>query len=138
MHHILLAVGGGTTFNGNVGSTPFWDTAIGHVLSIFLGVLGFIVVIVALVRTIGHVSKGEVSKAVKGAVGSVLLAAILFSPQLIGSVIGIGGNVWSDMISTVSSITGSSSPGTPGGSTGGGTPSTTQAPATQTSVIGQS
>jgi hypothetical protein len=137
MHHILLAVGGGTTFNGDVGSTPFWDTAIGHVLSIFLGVLGFLVVIVALVRTIGHVSKGEVSKAVKGAVGSILLAAILFSPQLIGSVIGIGGNVWSDMISTVSSITGSSTPGTPGG-TPGGTPSTTQAPATQTSVIGQS
>lgn len=137
MHHILLAIGGGSTFNGDVGSTPFWSTAIGHVLSIFLGVLGFLVVIVALVRTIGHVSKGEVGKAVKGAVGSILLAAILFSPQLIGSVIGIGGNVWSDMISTVSSITGSS---TPSGGTGSGgvTNTSTTVPATQTSIIGQS
>lgn len=135
MHHIILAA---TTFGGQVGTTNFWDTSLGKVLSVFMGVLGFLVVILALFRTVGHVTKGKPGEAIKGAVGAILLAAILFSPQLIGSVIDIGANVWSDMISTVSSITGSSSGGTGGGgvTTNSTTPST--APATQTQIVGQS
>ena len=98
----------------------FWtDPGIGPILATFLGVLGILVVIFAIINVIKHVAKGEVGKAVKGVIGSVLLAAFLFQPQLASAAINAGGAVVSKVIDTVSSIAGN-----------GTTPTTPPTPAT--------
>jgi hypothetical protein len=109
-----------STYTGSNTSQVFWSTTLGTILSYFLGVIGILVVVFAVVRVIGHVAKGEVGKAVKAIIGSVILAAFLFAPgTLIGNsnsgVIGIGSNIVNAVISTITGITSS-----------GGTTSSTQ------------
>jgi uncharacterized membrane protein YgcG len=104
-------------FDGNIGDTAFWDTGLGSALGTFLGVLGILVVIYAIVRTVKNVAQGKLGEALKGVIGAVLLAAVLFQPTLAQDAIKAGSTVMEKAIDTISSI-GESSNGGTGGSGG--------------------
>lgn len=92
----------------------FFDTpGIGEVIKAFLLVLGMIVVVVAIVRVFKDVSGGQIGKAVKTIVGSLVLAAfMLFPGQLIYPAISAFSGVVSSVINTISSFGGSTSTST--------------------------
>lgn len=120
-------------FNGTVGNTNFWDTGLGKMLGTAMGVVGIIVVVYAILKTVKNIASGKVGDAVKGIVGAVILASVLFNPTLIESAIKAGGTVVQKAIETVSQIGGSGgSGGTPGTGTGGTTPTPTAPPAVTT------
>ena len=101
-------------FIASITPTAFWSSSFGNVLQSFLTAIGCLVVIFAIVSCVKHVAKGDIGKAVKGVLGSVLLAAFLFQPTLATDLINVGGTVVSTVINTVSQLAGgSSTPGTP-------------------------
>ena len=108
IHHIILAAGSapGTV---TVGGQDFWTTSIGTMLGAFLKVMGLLVVVFAIVRVVQHVAKGDIAKAVKSVLGSVILAAFLFQPSLVQGAINVGGTVVNAVIDTVSQVAGGSS-----------------------------
>jgi len=111
-------------FDGMINNTDFWETGLGKMLGTAMGVVGIIIVVYAVMKTVKNVASGKVGDAVKGVVGAVLIAAVLFQPTLIQSAIRAGGNVVQQAIDTVSSIGGSGGtptvPSTPAESGGGG------------------
>jgi len=124
-------------FGGSIGKTSFWDTGLGNILKTAMGVVGILVVVYAVLKGVKNVASGKVADAVKGIIGAVLLAAVLFNPLLIENAIKAGGKVISAAIETVASIGDSSNPGTPttpttpGATTPGATtPGATTPPAT--------
>jgi uncharacterized membrane protein len=94
----------------------FFDTpGLGEVVKAFLMVLGLLVVVVAIVRVIKHVSAGQIGAAFKTVIGSLCLAAfMLFPGQLIYPAISAFSGVVSSVISTVSSFGSNNTTGTPG------------------------
>lgn len=108
-HLHMFFADAGVSSTGNTAATDFWNTSLGQVLGAFLGVLGVLVVIFAVVRVIQHVAKGDIAKAVKGVLGSVLLAAFLFNPTLVQQSIQAGSTIVSKVVNTVSDIAGGSS-----------------------------
>jgi hypothetical protein len=105
-------------FDGTVGNKNFWETGLGEVLGSALGVLGILIVIYAIVRTVKNVAQGKIAEALKGVIGAVLLAAVLFNPSLVQNAISVGGKVMERALSTVSEISdsGSSTPSSDSGS----------------------
>lgn len=105
-------------FNGTVGNSNFWDTGLGKMLGTAMGVVGIIVVVYAILKTVKNIASGKVGDAVKGIIGAVVLASVLFNPTLIESAIKAGGTVVQKAIETVAQIGesggNSGTPGTPG------------------------
>lgn len=97
----ILAIGTGT---GKAGADAFWSSSIGAVLGAFLGVLGVIVVLIAIVKCIGHVTSGKPGAAVKLAIGALVVAAFLFNPEMLQSLVEIFGNIVSKVIESIGSI----------------------------------
>jgi hypothetical protein len=132
MNNIIIIA---ADFNGTINNTPFWDTGLGKILGTMMGVVGILVVIYGIMKGVKNVASGKVADAVKGIVGAILLAAVLFNPTLIENAIRAGGKVINSAIETVASIGESGSKptapsGTPGSTTPGATtPPTTTAPA---------
>ena len=91
----------------------FWSNGFGAILASFMQVIGILVVLFAIFRVIQHVAKGEVSKAVKAVLGSVVLAVFLIQPPLINSTIDASSGVVSSVISTISNLAGGGSNSTP-------------------------
>jgi hypothetical protein len=102
--------------NPTLTTQNFFDTpGIGELLKAVLLVLGFIVVVVAIIRVIKDVAGGQIGKAVKTVVGSLVLAAfMLFPGQLIYPAISAFSGLVSSAISTVSSFGGGSTATTVG------------------------
>jgi len=127
-------------FNGTINNTPFWDTGLGKIIGTVMGVVGILVVIYGVLKGVKNVASGKVADAVKGIVGAIFLAAVLFNPALIENAIRAGGKVINSGIETISSIGDSggkttpapTTPTTPGATTPGGTtaPAPTPAPTT--------
>jgi hypothetical protein len=114
-------------FGGTIGKTAFWDTGLGNILKTAMGVVGILVVVYAVLKGVKNVASGKVADAVKGIIGAVLLAAVLFNPTLIENAIKAGGKVINAAIETVASIGDSANSGTPTTPT---TPDATTPPAT--------
>jgi hypothetical protein len=121
-------------FGGSIGKTSFWDTGLGNILKTAMGVVGILVVVYAVLKGVKNVASGKVADAVKGIIGAVMLAAVLFNPTLIENAIKAGGKVINAAIETVASIGDSANTGTPTTPTtpGATTPPATTAPAAPT------
>lgn len=80
-----------------VGADParpdFWATGIGKLIGGFLFVIGILVVLGAIVKGFGAVSKGKIGEAVKIGLGAAVLAAFLFQPSLIESLVDALGDI---------------------------------------------
>lgn len=102
----LAAEDGG--FNGKVGSKDFWETQMGSVLRTLMGIVGIFVVVYAVLKAVKNVATGKVADSVKGIVGAILLAAVLFNPPIIQNAIKAGGNIVNSVINTISEVGGGS------------------------------
>jgi len=93
-------------FNSTVeiGGQNFWDTGLGTILRTALGVVGIIVVIIALLNIVKSIASGRIGAAVKSLIGAVILAAFLFNPGLINQVIEASGGFVSTVIDTIKSV----------------------------------
>lgn len=91
-------------FDGKVGSVDFWNTSIGSTLRTLMGVVGILVVIYAILKGVKNVATGKVGDSIKGIVGAVLLAAVLFNPPLIQKAVAAGGSLVESVIDTVAKI----------------------------------
>lgn len=97
-------------FNGKVGSKDFWDTSMGSALRTLMGIMGILIVVYAILKAVKNIATGKVADSVKGIVGAILLAAVLFNPPLIQSAIKAGSNIVESAINTISEVGGGSSP----------------------------
>lgn len=99
LSHALIAQVGGTTARPD-----FWGTGVGSLISGFLFVLGILVVLGAIIKGFGHIAKGDVGKAVKLALGAAVLAAFLFQPSLIETLIDTFGKMITIVIEGIGDI----------------------------------
>jgi len=109
---IYLAADNDGGFDGKVGSKDFWSTSMGGTLRTIMGVVAILIVVYAVLKAVKNMATGKVADSVKGIIGAVLLAAVLFNPPLIQSAIRAGGQIINSVINTVSEV-------------GGGSPSST-------------
>jgi len=100
-------------FKGTINNKSFWDTSFGSALAALMGVIGILVVVYAVIKGVKNISTGKVADSVKGIIGAVLLAAVLFNPPIIQNAVAAGSKVMNAAISTISDIA----------STGGGSTS---------------
>jgi len=105
---IYLAADNDNSFNGKVGSTDFWQTSMGSALKTIMGIVAILIVVYALLKAVKNMASGKVADSVKGVIGAVLLAAVLFNPPLIQNAIRAGGNLMNSVINTVSEVVGGS------------------------------
>lgn len=129
MNNIIIIA---ADFNGTINNTPFWDTGLGKILGTLMGVVGILVVIYGIMKGVKNVAGGKVADAVKGIIGTIALAAVLFTPSLIENAIRAGGKVINSAIETVASIGesgGTKTPTAPSGTPGSSVPATTPATA---------
>ena len=105
---IYLAAENDFIYDGKVGSKDFWATTMGSTLRTLMGIVGIFVVVYAILKAVKNIATGKVADSVKGIVGAILLAAILFNPPMIQSAIKAGGNIVNSVINTVSEVGGGS------------------------------
>lgn len=110
MHTVILAAGATSANNTDL----FWNSSIGTAIKAILVGVGIIVVILAALKAIKDVTGGKPGNAAKTVLAAGVLAAILFNPSLISSVITLTGDLFGKVVDSISSITGGST------STGGG------------------
>ena len=100
MNEILLAVPG----DPGRGVDTFWGTQAGTILGMVMGIIGLLVVLMAVVKAFSHVSQGKIGNAVKVVLGAGVLAVFLFQPELITAVINMLGKAVSAVINSGSEI----------------------------------
>lgn len=88
-------------------------TRLGNILFALLRAVGFLVVMFAIVKIAGSVMQGKIGTAVKMGIGTVVVAAIMFQPALINTMIEGVGRVVDATVSTFSDLTGGGSSTTP-------------------------
>ncbi len=99
--HILAQ---SSSFDGTVNDTDFWESGLGATMATFMGVLGLIVVVVALINAIKRVADGKIGNAVRGVIGALVLAVFLFQPTLINRSIDAMSSFVESVIETVTTI----------------------------------
>lgn len=111
MHSTILAA-------GSSGAAIFWTTPIGLVIRTFLGAIGVMILVVAIMRSVTHVHQGKHGQALRLILGAAVLAAFCIDPTLINDLINAFTSVVSDVIKSISSLVGGSkgSSGTTGSS----------------------
>lgn len=110
--NIAAATGG---FDGSVNGKDFWADGLGATLATLMGVLGILVVVYALIRTVKKVADGKLGDAVKGVIGAAVLAVFLFQPQLINTTINAVSGFVKSAVTTISNIGDNSTPSNNGG-----------------------
>lgn len=105
---IYLAAENDGGWDNKVGSKDFWDTQMGSTLRTLMGIVGIFVVVYAILKAVKNIATGKVADSVKGIIGAILLAAILFNPPMIASAIKAGGKIVESVINTVSEVGGGS------------------------------
>jgi hypothetical protein len=108
MNHLAIIAAGITNDSAKKGTQAFWDSALGNTLSAVLAVVGIIIVIGAVLKVIQKVSAGQTAGAVKIVLGTIVIAAILFQPQLLETLITTVGNVVASAVSSLGDVVGSS------------------------------
>jgi hypothetical protein len=86
------------------GVAAFFNTGAGKMLKGFLGVIGLLVVIVALFKVVGRVGQGKIGEAFKIGLGAAVLASILIQPTLVQSLLSAFGSVADSVISSFSEV----------------------------------
>jgi hypothetical protein len=87
-------------------TTAFWNSTIGKFLGAILTGVGILVVLFALVKAVGGISKGKVGEGVKSVVIGAIVAAFCFQPKLIGDLIDLFSNIVGKVIESITSIGG--------------------------------
>lgn len=82
----------------------FWGTAIGGSLKALLVAAGIIVVIVTAVKAFKDITGGKPGNAAKTILGAAIIAAFLFRPELISTLITAAGVVVEKVISSFSDL----------------------------------
>lgn len=103
MHSIILAA---TTYAPvNDSSTgAFWVSDIGEALKAILVGVGILVVIVAALKAIKDVTAGKPGAAAKTVIAAAVLAAFMFQPTLVESLINTAGDVVNAIFNSLTSI----------------------------------
>jgi hypothetical protein len=102
--NIYIATDHGDGFDGKVGTKDFWSTAIGSQMRTLMGVVGIIVVVYAVLKAVKNIAAGKVGDSVKGILGAIVLAAVLFNPPLIQNAIRASAKLVESAINTVSDL----------------------------------
>lgn len=105
-----------------IGGADFWDQGIGRALATLMGVIGLIVVVIALLNVVKNIAGGKIGQAVKGVIGAIILAVFLFNPQLINTSIRAASGFVNSGLETIQGIgdSGNENPGSGGSGDGSG------------------
>jgi|LauGreDrversion4_1035100.scaffolds.fasta_scaffold04736_3 hypothetical protein len=86
------------------GVTAFFSTGAGKMLKGFLGVIGLLVVLVALFKVVGRVGQGKIGEAFKIGLGAAALASVLIQPTLVQSLLAAFGSIADTVITSFSDV----------------------------------
>jgi hypothetical protein len=85
-------------------AATIWDTALGSLLRAILGAVGVIVLIIGVTKAISSFTQGTPGKGAKIIVGTAVVCAFMFRPQLVNSLIDFFATVLQTFISSADTI----------------------------------
>ena len=111
MDTFILAAGA-----ASVDTNTFWNTQIGGAIKAVMVAIGIVVVLVCALKALKDVTGGKPGNAAKTVIAGAVLASVLFYPEIISDLIGLMGDLFQKVISSVKQLTGSA-PAAPGAPT---------------------
>ena len=81
-----------------------WTTPIGKVLAGILAAAGVIVLIIGVTKAISSFTQGTPGKGAKIIIGTAVVCAFMFRPQLVNNLIGFFSNIVGDLITSADKI----------------------------------
>lgn len=85
-------------------AATIWDTNLGKMLAAILAAAGVIVLIIGVTKAISSFTQGTPGKGAKIIIGTAVVCAFMFRPQLVNSLIGFFANVLGTFIGSADEI----------------------------------